>query len=287
MNRRTFLAVTGVTCGTMVAGCTSTQPASPTTPTSTEPTPGTDSDSATTRVPSTEPTSEQTAESPATGSLRAPTIRSTGSGTGTSDRFTALGGPAILTLTFDYAGMKNSNFIVRAVTDSGESLLPETLSLNELFAPEQSEETDEYTARLVTHFEPGDYFVDVTHAGGPYGNGDWEIVIEQPGVATTGQAVPLSIDGYDSDVIGPIALDGPVRVSLETLKPRLGFDGDPMAYNYQIKTADASGRPGELIVNSRGPAPESLSAVWFPEDATIGYLNVHSFGPWKATVEAA
>lgn len=193
----------------------------------------------------------------------------------------------VLTLRFDYAGMRNSNFIARAVDDAGETLPPSVLAINELFEPTQSESTDEYTARLVTHFEPGEYFIDVTHAGGPYGNGEWEVTIEQPGVSASGQAPPLTVEGYDSDVIGPVAFDGPTRISLETLEPRLAFDGDPATYNYSVRAADALGRPRELLVNSVGPAPESLSAVWFPGDAAVGYFNVHSFGPWRATVAAA
>lgn len=193
----------------------------------------------------------------------------------------------ILTFWFDYSGMRNSNFIVRAVDDAGETLLPSVLHINELFEPTQSETTDEYTARLVTHFEPGDYFVDVTHAGGPYGNGDWEVTVEQPGVPTTGQALPLTVEGYDSDVIGPVAFDGPTRVSLETLEPRLAFDGGPSTYNYEVRPTDALGRQGDRVINSLGPAPESLSAVWFPSEGNVGYFNVRSFGPWRATVEGA
>jgi hypothetical protein len=193
----------------------------------------------------------------------------------------------VLTLRFDYAGMRNSNFIARAVDDAGETLLPSVLAINELFEPTQSESTNEYTARLVTHFEPGEYFIDVTHAGGPYGNGEWEVTVEQPGVPTTGRASPLTVERNDSDVIGPVAFDGPTRISLETLEPRLAFDGDPATYNYNVRAADALGRPGEIIFNSLGPAPESLSAVWSPSEGNVGYFNVHSFGPWRATIEAA
>jgi hypothetical protein len=193
----------------------------------------------------------------------------------------------ILTLRFDYSGMRNSNFIVRAVDEAGETLVPSVLAINEVFAPHQSETTDEYTARLVTRFEPGEYFIDVTHAGGPYGSGDWAVTIEQPGIPTAGEALPVAVDGYDTDVIGPIAFDGPVRFSLETLEPRLAFDGEPATYNYQVRPADTLGRPGDLVVDSLGPAPESLSAVWFPGDVDVGYFNVHSFGSWRATVEAA
>lgn len=290
MNRRGFLVSTGAMGGVLLAGCASAGPsgAAPsggggqTGGTGVEPTPTV---RPTTATP--QPTPVGTATPTPIEDLSVPTIRSTGSGVGTSDRFAALGGPVIVTLRFDYAGMKNSNFIVRAVDETGETLLPSVLAVNELFEPTQSETTDEYTARLVTHFEPGEYFIDVTHAGGPYGNGDWEVTIEQPGVPTTGQALPLTVDGYDSDAIGPVTFDGPARVSLETLEPRLSFDGSPSTYNYQVRPTDALGRPGDLVINSLGPAPESLSAVWFPGDVTVGYVNVHSFGPWRATVAGA
>ena len=295
MNRRGFLVSTGAMSGVGLAGCASAGPSGAASsgeggragatggePTGTQPTP---TDRAATATP--RPTPAETATPTPIADLSAPTVHSTGTADGTSDRFTARGGPVVLTLRFDYSGMKNSNFIVRAVDDAGESLPPSLLSINEVFAPFQSEETDEYTARLVTHFGPGEYFIDVTHAGGPYGNGDWEITIEQPGVPTAGQTLPLTIDGYDSDVIGPVAFEGPARVSLETLEPRLAFDGSPATDNYQVRAADQLGRPGDLLVNSLGPAPESLSAVWFPGDVDVGFFNVHSFGPWRATVAGA
>ena len=292
MNRRGFLAGTGVAGGVLLAGCIGTgatrSPASgqgdSASGVGTEPTPTVQ---ATTATPQPTSTGTVTAEPTPVEDLSAPTVRSTGTGAGTSDRFTALGGPVILTLWFDYSGMKNSNFIVSAVDEAGEILMPSVLAINEVFAPHESETTDEYTARLVTHFEPGEYFIDITHAGGPYGNGDWKATIEQPGVATTGEALPVSVDGYDTDVIGPLAFDGPARFSLETLEPRLAFDGDPAIYNYQVRPADALGRPGDLVVNSVGPAPESHSVVWFPKDIDVGYFNVHSFGPWQATVAGA
>ena len=292
MNRRGFLAGTSVVGGLWLAGCTGTgatrSPASgqgdSASGTGVEPTPTVQ---AATATPQPTSTGTATAEPTPVEDLSASTVRWTGTGPETSDRFNAVGGPVFLTLWFDYSGMKNSNFIVKAVDDSGRTLSPSVLAINELFAPYQSETTDEYTARLVTHFEPGEYFIDVTHAGGPFGSGDWEITAEQPGVPTTGRAPPVSVDGYDTDVIGPVAFDGPTRLSLETLEPRLKFDGDPSTYNYQVRTADALGRPGELLVNSTGPAPESHSEVWFPGDVDVGYFNVRSFGPWKATVAGA
>lgn len=290
MNRRTLLAGAGAVGGLLLAGCTGAGP-SPSSPAGQGgSSSGTVAESAATTpqpTPSVTATETATAEPTPVEDLSAPAVRSTGTGAGTSDRFTALGGPVVLTLRFDYSGMRNSNFIVRAVDDAGETLLPSVLHLNELFEPTQSETTDEYTARLVTHFEPGEYFIDVTHAGGPYGNGDWEVAVEQPGAPTTGQALPLTVEGYDSDVIGPVAFDGPARVSLETLEPRLAFDGDPSTYNYEVRPADALGRQGNRVINSLGPAPESLSAVWFPGEGNVGYFNVHSFGPWRATVEGA
>lgn len=292
MNRRGFLVSTGVMGGVLLAGCTSAGPsgAAPSgeggqvAGAGAEPTP---TDRPTTATPQPTPPGTATAEPTPTDDLSAPTVSSTGNGPGISDRFTALGGPVLLTLWFDYSGMKNSNFIVEAVDDAGDSLPPSVLAINELFAPSQSEATDEYTARLVTHFEPGEYFVDVTHAGGPYGSGDWEVTIEQPGVPTAGEALPVTVDGYDTDVIGPLAFDGAARFSLETLEPRLAYDGDPSTYNYQVRPVDALGRPGDLVINSLGPAPESQSVVWFPKDVDVGYFNVHSFGPWRVTVEGA
>jgi hypothetical protein len=292
MNRRAFILSSGLAGSTLLAGCTGTAPDQPPASEQGEPASGADTEPAPTdrtATPTSTPTPSETATADPTPveDLSAPRVRWTGTGPGTSDRFTALGGPVLLTLRFDYAGMRNSNFIVGAVDDSGRTLLPSVLAINELFAPHQSEETDEYTARLVTHFEPGEYFIDVTHAGGPYGDGEWEIAVEQPGVPTDGRTLPVTVEGRDTDVIGPLAFDGPTRISLETLEPRLAFDGEPATYNYQVRTANALGRPGELVINSTGPAPESLSKVWFPEDGGVGYVNVHSFGPWRATIEAA
>jgi len=292
MNRRTFVVGAGLAGSTLLAGCTGTAPDQPPAPGGAEPTSGTGTDPTSTARPTTAasgptPSETTTADPTPVEDLSAPAVRWNGAGPGTTDRFAALGGPVILTLRFDYAGMRNSNFIVEAVDNAGGSLPPSVLSINELFAPFQSEETDEYTARLVTHFDPGEYSIDVTHAGGPYGNGDWEVVVEQPGIPTAGRALPVSVDGYDTDLIGPIGFDGPVRFSLETLEPRLAFDGSPAVYNYQVRTADALGRPGELLVNSVGPAPESHSVVWLPKGVDIGYFNVRSFGPWQATVAGA
>jgi hypothetical protein len=290
MNRRTVLVRAGVAGGVLLAGCTGAGPSPQSSPVPEEQSPGAGT-AATTPTP--QPTPSATATETATveptpvEDLSAPVVRSTGLGAGPSERFTALGGPVILTFRFDYSEMRNSNFIARAVDDAGETLPPSVLAINELFAPHQSESTDEYTARLVTHFEPGEYSIDVTHAGGPYGDGEWEITVEQPGVSAASRALPLTVEGNDSDVIGPVAFDGPTRISLETLEPRLAFDGDPATYNYNVRAADALGRPGEIIFNSLGPAPESLSAVWSPSEGNVGYFNVHSFGPWRATIEAA
>lgn len=102
---------------------------------------------------------------------------------------------------------------------------------------------------------------------------------------TTGQALPLTVEGYDSDVVGPVAFDGPARVSLETLEPSLAFDGEPATYNYEGRPADALGRQGDRVIDSLGPAPESLSAVWSPGEWNVGYFNARSFGPWRATIE--
>lgn len=291
MNRRALLACAGTVGGVLLAGCVGGGPA-PSVPAQGEGSSGDGAEAATvtarrTPTPSETATGTATAEPTPVVDLSAPAVRSTGIGPGTSRRFTALGGPVILSFRYDYSGMDISNFIVRAVDDAGRTLSPTVLHLNELLAPFHNEGTDEYTARLVTHFEPGEYFIDVTHAGGPYGNGGWEVLVEQPGTSTTGRALPVTVDGYDTDVLGPIAFDGPARVSLETFEPRRTFDGKPTTYNYQIRAADGLGRPGERLVNSVGPAPESLSVVWFPGDVDVGYFNVYSFGPWRATVEGA
>lgn len=188
--------------------------------------------------------------------------------------------------------MKNSNFIVYPVDEHGdahsEHVLAHPFRLNHLFAPEQHPDTDSYTARLVSFFEPGAYYIEVSNAGGPYGNGEWELVIEQPGVPTSGAALPLTVEGVDTDVIGPIVVDGPVRVTVETFAPPQGSDGKPSTFNYFVWMTDEIGTDGERHINSLGPAPETLSAVWFPDaDTTVGYFNVQSFGAWRATVEAA
>lgn len=187
--------------------------------------------------------------------------------------------------------MRNSNFIAYPVDEQGSALSEHVLGhpfhLNHLFEPEQHPDTDSYTARLVSFFEPGDYYIEVSHAGGPYGNGDWTLVIEQPGVPTSGAALPLSVEGVDTGVIGPVVVDGPVRVTLETLEPRLDTDGDPSTFNYFVWMTDEVGATRERHINSLGPAPESLSAVWFPDAETdVVFFNVQSFGAWRATVEA-
>ena len=72
--------------------------------------------------PTPQPTSTGTATAEPTPveDLSAPAVRSTGLGAGPSERFTALGGPVILTFRFDYSEMRNSNFIARAVDDAGD-----------------------------------------------------------------------------------------------------------------------------------------------------------------------
>jgi hypothetical protein len=214
-------------------------------------------------------------------------VRSAGRGAGVTDRFTAMGGPVVVSLTFDYTGMRNSNFIVKAVDDAGEQLSPLVLSVNEVFEETRlRDDPGRYALRFVTHFEPGGYFLDVTHAGGPYGDGAWEAVVEQPGVPTGGESVPLTVEGFDGDVIGPVAFDGPVRVTVETAGPKIGPTDEPIVYNYRVVPTDARGASESRLLNSVETAPLTQSAVYFPT-TDVGYLNVHSWGPWAATLEAA
>jgi hypothetical protein len=218
---------------------------------------------------------------------RGDTVSSTGTGAGLSDRFTAMGGPVVVSLTFDYTGMTNSTFIVQAVDDSGETVFPPVLSVNEVFQETRlPDDPGRYDLRFVTNFDPGDYFLDVTHAGGPYGDGDWEAVVEQPGVPTGGQSVPRTVDGSDGDVVGPVAFEGPVRVTVETAAPKLGATGAPAVYNYRVVPTDARGVPGSRLLNSVETGPLAQSAVYFPA-SDVGFLNVHSWGPWTATLESA
>lgn len=290
MQRRTFLGATAASVG-VLAGCTSggSTGASGGERTATEGT--TAPPTATDRPESAGATptggEESTTAGEAAGDLRGETVRSAGSGAGRSDRFAALGGPVVVSLTFDYTGMHNSNFIVRALDATGETLPPQTLAVNELFREGRLEDDPGiYRFRFATHFEPGDYFLDVTHAGGPYGDGEWEAVVEQPGVPTGGDAPPLTVEGFDADCIGPVAFGGPVEVTVETTAPTVGATGEPSTYNYWTAPTDEYGANGGRLLNSAETAPLTQSSVLFPA-SPVGYLNVRSRGPWTATVRAA
>ena len=281
MYRRTFIALTGATA---LAGCLGgdagpTVDASPT-PTATS----TDVDAG----PSTAtPDTTVTPGSAPGDDLRADAVRSTGFGRGTSSRFTAHGGPVVVTLAFDYAHMRNSNFIVKLLDSNGDHLPPSVFWVNELLMPDRlADDPGTYRVRWVTSLEPGDYFVDVTHAGGPYGDGSWEAVVEQPGIPTTGRSGPFTVDGYDPSVVGPVALSGPTRFTLETLEPTFGATGDPSTVNYWVTLADDRGRPGNRFINSVERGPVTHTAVVFP-DTAVGYFNVRSPGRWRATVDPA
>lgn len=280
MHRRRFLGATAVGFGA-VAGCTGSGGGD-----------GSDGNGAQSgqRGATSEPNPTAVPEqefADATGSLAGDAVRSSGTGKGLSNRFTALGGPVLLSLSFDYTGMTNSNFVVRAVDAAGEEVFPPVFAVNEVFQETRVEDDPGiYRLRFVTRFEPGDYFLDVTHAGGPYGDGDWDAVVEQPGVPTSGASVPLTVEGFDGDVVGPVRFDGPVRVTVETSAPQLGATGDPAVYNYRVVPTDATGEAGSRLLNSVETAPLTQSAVHFP-GSEVGYFNVHSWGPWTATVGAA
>lgn len=272
MHRRNFLvaASLGVTA---VSGCVSSAGG------------GEESTTGTTSTQTTS-TPEETTEVP---DLRAPSITSTGTGTGVTDRFTAMGGPVFVSLTFDYTGMRNSNFIMHPIDENGDRLPPQTHWVNEKFDETRLEDDPEiYRLSVVTHFEPGDYFFDVRHAGGVFGDGPWDVVVYQPGVPADGESPPFTVDGYDGDVVGPVRTDGPVRVTVETSAPRLSGSGDPTTYNYRTEPTDRFGVKGARVLNSVETAPLTQSAVFFPaEDVEVGYFNVHSWGPWTATLEPA
>lgn len=267
----------------VLAGCVGGSPAGETGGDAETGTATTDRTESTSSTPTAGPTTESGAE----GDLQGATIRSAGRGAGRSDRFTALGGPVVVSLTFDYSGMRNSNFIVRALDATGETLPPQTLAVNELFDETRLEQDPGvYRFRFATRFEPGTYFLDVTHAGGPYGDGEWEAVIEQPGVPADGDAPPLTVEGFDADCIGPVAFDGPVEVTVETATPTIGATGDPATYNYWTAPTDEYGASGSRLLNSVEVAPLTQSSVFFPT-SVVGYVNVHSRGPWTATLRAA
>lgn len=281
MYRRTFVGAAALGVAGL-AGCTSGRSDSD----SVDESAGSASQPATSTAAPPTPSPEFAAASVET-DLRGETVRSSATGNGLSNRFTALGGPVVVSLSFDYTGMTNSNFIVRAVDSAGEEVFPPVLAVNEVFDETRLEDDPgTYRLRFVTNFEPGDYFLDVTHAGGPYGDGDWEVVVEQPGVPTGGDLVPLTVEGFDGDIVGPLAFDSPVRVTVETAAPKLGPTGGPAVYNYRVVPTDARGVSESRLLNDVETAPLTQSAVYVP-DATIGYLNVHSWGPWTATVEAA
>jgi hypothetical protein len=275
MYRRTFVGVTAVGLGGL-AGCAGRG--------------GSDTGEAQSGQPgassgpdTTAPPEQEFAD--AAGALAGTPVRSSGTGRGLSNRLTALGGPVRVSLSFDYTGMTNSNFVVRAADAAGEEVFPPVFAVNEVFQePRLGDDPGIYRLRFVTRFEPGDYFLDVTHAGGPYGDGDWEAVVEQPGVPTSGASVPLTVEGFDGDVVGPVRFDGPARVTVETSAPQLGATGDPAVYNYRVVPTDATGEAGPRLLNSVETAPLTQSAVHFPE-SEVGYFNVHSWGPWTATVE--
>jgi hypothetical protein len=144
-------------------------------------------------------------------------------------------------------------------------------------------DADAVEGRVLDWLAPGEYRFEVALAGPQGGDVDWDLTVEQPGVATTGAPVPFVVESQHQDVVGPIAIDGRVRVTFETLATRY-YLGNSSTSLHQVWVSDERGRGRRLVVNASETAP-AVFAQEFDYDGLAYFYVEGTLAPWRLTVE--
>lgn len=201
-------------------------------------------------------TPEQTPDGAAAGS--AETVTFEGDGPTTTERFTAAGGPVILGLRHE---PERGNFILYLLDGTGER--------TDLLVSKNGS----YDGRVIKALPAGDYFVEVWFANGP-----WAVTVEQPGVPARGESLPVSVEGTDADVVGPLQFDGLTRIEFESVGPT-GYSANRVTF-----VAPTGEERGQAAF-AGGTEPTSTSGVF--DASGPGFLQVEAAGTWRMTARTA
>ncbi len=153
-----------------------------------------------------------------------------------AELFAAKGGPVIfgyeMSTTSDMVGARFSIDVISGAGAGRSSLVDNELSI-------ETEET--LRGRVVKWLAPDEYQLSVVARDFVGRDVKWTITVEQPGLTTTGVALPLVVEGDHKDVVGPVSLTGSTRVTLESLDTYYNTAGYASDSNHIVTVTDQRG----------------------------------------------
>ncbi|WP_372909918.1 hypothetical protein [Salinigranum sp.] len=192
---------------------------------------------------------------------------------------TTKGGPVLFRVSANGEGMLAATFSLSVVGDGGIG------QTTPIVAESFVEELDVVQGRVVRWLPPDEYKLSV-RAGGARGDLEWEVTIEQPGLAQTGTAAPLTYEGEHVDVVGPLSLSGATRATLETFGTRYAQSGSALDSNHIVRFVDQRRGTPLIVINELDAGPQTYTNVFDGSRFDVGYLVVTgSRLPWRLTVE--
>ena len=258
MNRRRFIALTGVSMGAL-AGCTSEDPenvsSDPTSKKAAKETETTVKDTAKKQAatPTPTPTTETTTLSPTPTPTPTPIPepkpqKFTGTGSTATKKFSIEGG--MTAFHFKHDGERN--FIVKLMgTSGGEKYLANEIGTWEGYHP--------------ANIPAGEYILDVD------ADGAWNIEITQPRPTTDDvQSLPFAWTGAFPKYAGPFEFSGLTRV-------KASYSGDS---NFIVYVLDIDGNQYKLLFNEIGKTSGSTA---FSANGH-GWIWVNATGDWQLNV---
>lgn len=168
-----------------------------------------------------------------------------GSGDETVDDVGLEGGLTVLAATHD----GSRRFTVTLVGENEETMI---------------RHVGEYRGAVADHLEGGTYRLEVE------ADGDWELVLSHPR-ASSGRALPATLEDDEDDVYGPFSFDGST-----TLSGTHGGDG-----NFIVRVLSPDGEFRQLAINEidRYEGEESI------DYEGVGYVAVRAGGEWSLDLE--